>query len=105
MSDSRPILSAIQQGNSHAADLLLPLVYDELRKLATQMHAHALGGPGEVFVAHDQQLHRDTYLEDSYEADCVANCIRRRRAKIHSVTVLHRDVIDGRSNHRPAAEF
>ena len=62
MSDSRPILSAIEQGNSHAADALLPLVHDELPKLAPQMQAHAQGGLGEVFVAHDQQLHRDTYL-------------------------------------------
>lgn len=30
------ILSAIEQGDSHAADRLLPLVYHELRKLAAQ---------------------------------------------------------------------
>jgi hypothetical protein len=30
------ILSAIEQGDPQAAELLLPLVYDELRKLATQ---------------------------------------------------------------------
>ena len=36
MSDVTRILSAIHQGNSHAADELLPLVYDELRKLAAQ---------------------------------------------------------------------
>jgi hypothetical protein len=35
MSDVTRILSAIHQGNSHAADELLPLVYDELRKLAS----------------------------------------------------------------------
>jgi RNA polymerase sigma factor (TIGR02999 family) len=34
MSEVTRILSAIEQGNSHAADELLPLVYDELRKLA-----------------------------------------------------------------------
>jgi RNA polymerase sigma factor (TIGR02999 family) len=34
MSDVTRILSAIEQGDPHAADQLLPLVYDELRKLA-----------------------------------------------------------------------
>jgi hypothetical protein len=30
------ILSLIEQSNPHAAEQLLPLVYDELRKLAAQ---------------------------------------------------------------------
>jgi hypothetical protein len=34
MSDVTRILSAIEQGDPHAARQLLPLVYDELRKLA-----------------------------------------------------------------------
>src|SRR6516225_8088855 len=34
MSDVTRILSAIEQGDPHAAAQLLPLVYDELRKLA-----------------------------------------------------------------------
>src|SRR5215469_13954030 len=36
MSDVTRILSAIEQGDPHAAELLLPLVYDELRQLAAQ---------------------------------------------------------------------
>lgn len=36
MSDVTRILSAIEQGDSHAAEQLLPLVYDELRKLAAK---------------------------------------------------------------------
>ncbi|HLN26107.1 MAG TPA: ECF-type sigma factor, partial [Gemmataceae bacterium] len=36
MSEVTRILSAIEQGDPHAADQLLPLVYDELRKLAAQ---------------------------------------------------------------------
>ena len=36
MSDVTQILNAIEQGDSHAADQLLPLVYDELRKLAAE---------------------------------------------------------------------
>jgi RNA polymerase sigma factor (TIGR02999 family) len=36
MSDVTQILSAIEQGDPHAASQLLPLVYEELRKLAAQ---------------------------------------------------------------------
>src|SRR5438128_6399377 len=36
MSDVTRILSAIEQGDPHAAKQLLPFVYDELRKLAAQ---------------------------------------------------------------------
>jgi RNA polymerase sigma factor (TIGR02999 family) len=36
MSEVTRILSAIEQGDSHAAEQLLPLVYDELRRLAGQ---------------------------------------------------------------------
>jgi hypothetical protein len=34
MKDATDILSAIEQGDPKAAEELLPLVYDELRKLA-----------------------------------------------------------------------
>jgi RNA polymerase sigma factor (TIGR02999 family) len=36
MSDVTRILSVIEQGDAHAAEQILPLVYDELRKLAAQ---------------------------------------------------------------------
>src|SRR5688572_27810074 len=36
MSEVTRILSAIEEGDPHAAEQLLPLVYDELRKLAVQ---------------------------------------------------------------------
>ena len=39
MSDVTGILSAIESGDPHAAHQLLPLVYDELRKLAASMLA------------------------------------------------------------------
>ena len=40
MSDVTRILSAIEQGDPHAAEQLLPLVYEELRKLAAAKLAH-----------------------------------------------------------------
>jgi len=43
------ILSAIEQGDPQAAEQLLPLVYDELRKLAAQRMAHE--SPGQTLQA------------------------------------------------------
>ena len=48
-SDVTRILSAIEQGDSSAADQLLPLVYNELRKLAAQKLAKE--NPGQTLQA------------------------------------------------------
>src|SRR6266446_4315396 len=44
MSQVTQILSAIEQGDAHAAEQLLPLVYDELRKLAARKLAQEKPG-------------------------------------------------------------
>ena len=49
MSDVTRILSAIEEGDAQAADQLLPLVYEELRKLATQKMAQEK--PGQTLQA------------------------------------------------------
>jgi RNA polymerase sigma factor (TIGR02999 family) len=49
MTDVTRILSAIEQGDPRAAEQLLPLVYDELRKLASQRLAHEK--PGQTLQA------------------------------------------------------
>jgi RNA polymerase sigma factor (TIGR02999 family) len=49
MSDVTHILSAIEQGDPHAAAQLLPLVYDELRRLAAQKLAQEK--PGQTLQA------------------------------------------------------
>jgi RNA polymerase sigma factor (TIGR02999 family) len=49
MNEVTRILSAIEQGDSHAAEQLLPLVYDELRKLAAEKLAHEK--PGQTLQA------------------------------------------------------
>jgi len=58
MSDVTRILSAIEQGDQHAAEQLLPLVYDELRKLAAQRLAQEK--PGQTLQA--TALVHDAYL-------------------------------------------
>src|SRR5438034_1844612 len=49
MSDVTRILSQIEQGDPHAAEQLLPLVYDELRKLAAAKLAQEK--PGQTLQA------------------------------------------------------
>jgi|SRR5215831_8313712 len=49
MADVTRILSAIEQGDPHAAAELLPLVYDELRRLAAEQMAHEK--PGQTLEA------------------------------------------------------
>jgi RNA polymerase sigma factor (TIGR02999 family) len=49
MNEVTRILSALEQGDLHAADQLLPLVYDELRKLAGERMAHEK--PGQTLQA------------------------------------------------------
>ena len=49
MSEVTRILSAIERGDAHAAEELLPLVYDELRKLAADKMAQEK--PGQTLEA------------------------------------------------------
>src|SRR5262245_8155346 len=58
MSEVTRILSDIEQGDSHAAEQLLPLVYDELRKLAARKLADE--APGQTLQA--TSLVHEAYL-------------------------------------------
>jgi RNA polymerase sigma factor (TIGR02999 family) len=58
MNDVTQILSAIEQGDPHAAEQLLPLVYDELRKLAA--HRLSQEKPGQTLQA--TALVHDAYV-------------------------------------------
>jgi RNA polymerase sigma factor (TIGR02999 family) len=49
MTEITGILSAIEQGDPHAAEQLLPLIYEELRKLAAQKLAQEK--PGQTLQA------------------------------------------------------
>jgi hypothetical protein len=49
MDEVTRILSAIDQGDPHAAEQLLPLVYEELRRLAA--HKMARETPGQTLEA------------------------------------------------------
>jgi RNA polymerase sigma factor (TIGR02999 family) len=65
MSEVTRILSAIEQGDPRAAEQLLPLVYDELRKLATQRLAQEK--PGQTLQA--TALVHEAYLRLAGESE------------------------------------
>jgi RNA polymerase sigma factor (TIGR02999 family) len=66
MNEVTRVLSAIEQGDPHAAEQLLPLVYDELRRLAAQKFAQEK--PGQTLEA--TALVHEAYLRlvDSKQA-------------------------------------
>ncbi len=84
MSDVTRILAAIQDGHAHAAEELLPLVYDELRRLAA--HKLARERPGQTLQAtalvHEAWLRlvreEDRSWNDSKRFFCAAATAMRR---------------------------
>jgi ECF sigma factor len=59
MNEVTRVLSAIEQGDTHAAHQLLPLIYDELRTLAAQTFLYRLRG---VTVPHRPQDATSKYV-------------------------------------------
>jgi RNA polymerase sigma factor (TIGR02999 family) len=82
MNDVTRILSAIEQGDRQAADQLLPLVYDELRKLAAARMAaekpgHTLNATALVHEAY-LRLVGDQHFDDrGHFFDAAAEAMRR----------------------------
>jgi hypothetical protein len=66
MNDVTRILSAIEQGDPHAAEQLLPLLYDELRNLAAVKLAQER--PGQTLDGTGLAMHRDS--PDPLRARC-----------------------------------
>ena len=62
MSNVTRILSAIEQGDGQAAEHLLPLVYDELRKLAAAKLANEKPGQTLQATALVHEAYRHTLL-------------------------------------------
>ncbi len=74
MSDVTRILSAIEQGDPHAAEQLLPLVYDELRRLAQQKLGREK--PGQTLQA--TALVHEAYLRLVGEPSSVSRRVQTR---------------------------
>src|SRR5437870_4453746 len=109
MSDVTRILDAIDQGDPKAADELLPLVYDELRKLAA--HKMASEAPGHTLqptaLVHEAWLRlvgseRQNWRNRAHFFGAAAEAMRRilidrarrKRAARHSSGQEHLDIAE-----------
>ncbi|HEY7329703.1 MAG TPA: ECF-type sigma factor [Gemmataceae bacterium] len=93
------ILSALSQGDPHAAEQLLPLVYDELRKLAAARLAQEAPGNSldatalvhEVYVRLVQSINADRWDNRAHFFAAAATAMRRiliERAR-HKQRLIH----------------
>ena len=108
MSEATRILSAIAQGDPHAAEELLPLVYGELRRLATAKMARI--GPGQTLqptaLVHEAYLRLVGHQQPQWDSrshffSAAAEAMRRilienarRKAALRHGGGLHRLSID-----------
>ena len=74
MTEVTCILSAIEQGDPHAAERLLPLVYDELRKLAAEKMAQEKPG---------QTLEATALVHEAYVRLVDANKVQQWNSRGH----------------------
>jgi RNA polymerase sigma factor (TIGR02999 family) len=79
MSDITRILSAIEQGDPQAAEKLLPMVYDELRKLAAQKLAQEK--PGQTLQA--TALVHEAYVRLVENKDVLGSTPNRWNSRAH----------------------
>ncbi len=89
MNDVTRILSAMQQGDPHAAEQLLPLVYDELRRLAAEKLAQER--PGQTLQA--TALVHEAYLR-LVEVDKAQHWDSRRHFFAAAAEAMRRILID-----------
>ncbi len=90
MSEVTRILSAIEQGDPHAAEELLPLVYEELRRLAAQKMAQEK--PGQTLDA--TALVHEAYLR-LVDADKARHWNSRGHFFAAAAEAMRRILIDG----------
>src|SRR5438552_18928594 len=90
MSDVTHILSAIEQGDPHAAEQLLPLVYNDLRKLAAEKMAQEK--PGQTLQA--TALVHEAYLR-LVDADEARHWDSRRHFFAAAAEAMRRILIEG----------
>src|SRR5262245_15972160 len=97
MNDVTRILSAVGQGDPHAADRLLPLVYDELRRLAAEKLAQER--PGQTLQA--TALVHEAYVR-LVEVDKAQHWDSRRQFFAAAAEAMRRILIDNARRKRTA---
>ena len=95
MNDVTQVLAAVERGDPHAAEQLLPLVYDELRKLAAQKMAQEK--PGQTLQA--TALVHEAYLR-VVDTDKVQHWDSRRHFFAAAAEAMRRILIDNARHKR-----
>ncbi len=95
MTDVTRILSAIEAGDTNAPDRLLPLVYEELRKLAAQRLAHEK--PGQTLQA--TALVHEAYLR-LVDVDEVQHWQNRGHFFAAAAEAMRRILVDNARRHQ-----
>jgi RNA polymerase sigma factor (TIGR02999 family) len=90
MSQVTRILSQIEQGDSHAAEQLLPLVYEELRRLASSLMAQE--HPGQTLQA--TALVHEAYLRLVGEDPATSLFANRRHFFCAAAEAMRRILVD-----------
>jgi RNA polymerase sigma factor (TIGR02999 family) len=98
MNEVTRVLSAIEGGDPHAAEQLLPLVYEELRKVAAQMMAQE--APGQTLQA--TALVHEAYLR-VVDADRIQHWDSRRHFFAAAAEAMRRILID-QARHKHSAK-
>jgi RNA polymerase sigma factor (TIGR02999 family) len=95
MNEVTRVLSAIEQGDAHAAEQLLPLVYAELRQLAAQKLAHEKPG---------QTLQATALVHEAYVRLVVGENVQRWDSRRHffaaAAEAMRRILVENARRHR-----
>ena len=104
MADVTQILNAMEAGDRQAAAQLLPLVYDELRRLASQKLAHEK--PGQTLTA--TALVHEAYLRLVPGTPQTANFANRRHFLAAAAEAMRRILVENarrKKRHRHGGEW
>jgi RNA polymerase sigma factor (TIGR02999 family) len=94
MADVTQVLNAIEQGDPHAAEQLLPLVYDELRRLAAEKMARERPG---------QTLQATALVHEAYLRLVDAEKPRHWNGRVHffaAAATAMRHILISRARHK-----
>ena len=104
MADVTQILNAMEAGDNQAAGQLLPLVYDELRRLASQKLAHEK--PGQTLTA--TALVHEAYVRLVPHAPQAANFANRRHFFAAAAEAMRRILVENarrKKRHKHGGEW
>ena len=93
MSDVTRILAAIEDGDAHAAERLLPLVYGELRRLAAEIRASEWSGNPQLLEAEARRALATAEQLEMALAKSARSEDRVRSSTVDEIPDRHREIV------------